>query len=187
VVKWQVFSLLFIFVDGPSLEAVNTRCIYRRLKSSKSDPDNVSMCPILDFANHHPYRQNFVPAPTDADVWDVAPTKKLGDDFKFVAVDNGAIDAGSELFLMYGHHSNRTLFTEYGFVNRFEENSEDDSPPVETFGGEVDVQDVVEELMKSDLKRQADFLQRHLKEAGYWGYVWLQNDLWTRALYERMF
>ncbi|KAJ7155984.1 hypothetical protein C8R43DRAFT_1125888 [Mycena crocata] len=31
---------------------VNTRCIYHRLKSKRSHPDNLTLCPILDFANH---------------------------------------------------------------------------------------------------------------------------------------
>ena len=33
--------------------AVNTRSVYHWLKKEKSDPDNLSLCPILDLANHH--------------------------------------------------------------------------------------------------------------------------------------
>jgi hypothetical protein len=35
----------------PSLYAVNTRCLYHDLKFSDLS-DNITMCPLLDFANH---------------------------------------------------------------------------------------------------------------------------------------
>lgn len=139
---------------------VNTRCIYYRLKASKEDPDNLTLCPILDFANHTPNGLHMTPAPSEADIWDTAPVKPIGKGFKFLSPANGSIQEGKEVFLVYGAHPNRTLFVEYGFVNR-------SLGDVKFTDGEVDVQDVVESLILDH--KSGVLVKSILEDEGYWG------------------
>ena len=70
----------------------------------------------------------------------------------------------NELYLTYGAHPNKTLFIEYGFVNRF-------SGVVLGHGdlqGEVDVQIIVERLFE-DREKLGDWMKRCLMDEGYWG------------------
>ncbi|KAJ7452444.1 hypothetical protein B0H11DRAFT_2073446, partial [Mycena galericulata] len=131
---------------------VNTRCIYHRLKGTRAHPDNLTLCPILDFANHNASGPCMTPRLSAAERANVAPIPKLGDPFTLLSPST-ATDPGQELYLTYGAHANRTLFVEYGFVIPC---ASDDAR------AEVDVQDIVEQLFE-DTKR--DMLQ----EAGYWG------------------
>ncbi|KAG1789836.1 uncharacterized protein HD556DRAFT_758690 [Suillus plorans] len=138
---------------------VNTRCIYYRLKASKEDPDNLTLCPILDFANHTPNRlHSMTPAPSEADIWDSAPVKQIG--FRFLSPADASVQEGEEIFLAYGAHPNRTLFVEYGFVNESLGN-------VEITDGEVDVQDVVDSLILDH--KSGVFVKSVLEDEGYWG------------------
>jgi len=146
---------------------VNTRCIYHRLKASRSDPDNITLCPILDFANHNPILPHALPSPSDAGIWNTAPRSKLGDDFTLMSPANSNIEQGQELYLCYGAHANRTLFVEYGFVNEFSARILSRGE----FHGEVDVQELVEHLFD---QREAigKWMRGTLENEGYWGY-WL--------------
>ncbi|KAG1875332.1 hypothetical protein C8R48DRAFT_592360 [Suillus tomentosus] len=138
---------------------VNTRCIYYRLKASKEDPDNLTLCPILDFANHTPNGlHSMTPALSEADIWDSAPVKQIG--FRFLSPADASVQEGEEIFLAYGAHPNRTLFVEYGFVNESLGN-------VEIADGEVDVQDVVESLILDH--KSGVFVKSVLEDEGYWG------------------
>ncbi|KAG2368530.1 hypothetical protein BDR07DRAFT_1390874 [Suillus spraguei] len=139
---------------------VNTRCIYYRLKASKEDPDNLTLCPILDFANHTPNGLHMTPAPSEADIWDTAPVKPIGKGFRFLSPADASIQEGKEIFLAYGAHPNRTLFVEYGFVNN-------SLGEVEYTDGEVDVQDVVESLILDH--KSGVFVKSVLEDEGYWG------------------
>ncbi|EMD38538.1 hypothetical protein CERSUDRAFT_135411, partial [Gelatoporia subvermispora B] len=144
---------------------VNTRCIYYRIRpQSKSDPDNMTLCPILDFANHHWGRTQIVPV-IDSDIWAVPPGRKAGDDFQFLSTADGTIQEGQELYLQYGHHSNRTLMTEYGFVNRFTT----DAVASGQFSAEVDVQDIMEALFLRRGGSMNTLLRTILEDEGYWG------------------
>lgn len=139
---------------------VNTRCIYYRLKASKEDPDNLTLCPILDFANHTPNGPHMTPVPSEADIWDTAPVKPIGKGFRFLSPADVSVQEGKEIFLAYGAHPNRTLFVEYGFVNKsFGE--------VEITDGEVDVQDVMESLILDH--KSGVFVKSILEDEGYWG------------------
>lgn len=102
------------------------------------------------------------PVPSEADIWNTAPVKPIGKGFKFVSPADTSVQEGDEIFLTYGSHPNRTLFVEYGFVNK-------SSGEAETADGEVDVQDVVESLIL-DQKFGAS-VKSILKDEGYWGYV----------------
>ncbi|KAJ7285853.1 hypothetical protein C8J57DRAFT_1286003 [Mycena rebaudengoi] len=133
---------------------VNTRCIYHRLKSSRSHPDNLTLCPILDFANHTVDGPCMIPRISDAEKNNAAPLSRLGDPLTLLSPGAGA-SRGQEMYLTYGAHSNKTLFVEYGFV---------------TTGtcGEVDVQDLVERLFK-DKGQEGNIKKEILEESGYWG------------------
>ncbi|KAF8844979.1 SET domain-containing protein [Paxillus ammoniavirescens] len=140
---------------------VNTRCIYYRLKPLKMDPDNLTMCPILDFANHTPLRPQMTLVPSKADVWNAAPVKSIGDGLKFISAEAAMIQEGDEIHLTYGSHSNKTLFVEYGFVNACHEYESH-------LSGEVDVEDVVDELVFQDLPL-GELIKDVLVAEGYWG------------------
>lgn len=142
---------------------VNTRCIYYRLKHAKTDPDNLTMCPILDFANHTPDQAHMTLLPTNSGVWNAAPVNSIGDGLKFVSSNNMKIEENDEVLLTYGLHSNKTLFVEYGFVNVFSNNGPSPS-------GEVDVQDLVEKYIFVDI-RLGEAVRIILVDEGYWGWV----------------
>lgn len=140
---------------------VNTRCIHYRLKHAKTDPDNLTMCPILDFANHTPGQANMIPISSNAEIWNAAPVNSIGDGLKFISPDNVKIEENDEILLTYGLHSNKTLFVEYGFLNPFSE-----SGPAPS--GEVDVQDLVEEHVLTDV-RLGEAVKVALIAERYWG------------------
>ncbi|KAG0707784.1 hypothetical protein DFH29DRAFT_597776 [Suillus ampliporus] len=139
---------------------VNTRCIFYRLKSSKEDPDNLTLCPILDFANHTSIGSHMTLVPSEADIWDTAPVKSIGKGFRFLSPADASLQEGEEVFLTYGGHPNRTLFVEYGFVNK-------SLGEAEIVDGEVDVQDVVESLILDH--KSGAFVKSVLEDEGYWG------------------
>ena len=119
----------------------------------------MTLCPILDFANHTSISAQIIPQVSDAEIWDIAPRPKLGDDFTLLPSSNTVIQKGEEICLNYGAHPKRTLFVEYGFIEEFSGSSSN---------GEVDVQDVIEELFK---RRGAlgESMKAILEEEGYWG------------------
>ena len=79
-------------------------------------------------------------------------------DFIFLSPDR-PVESGEELFLKYGNHSNRTLFTEYGFVDETADASE----------GEVDISDCVDVILAG--KPAQKRLRTLLDEEGYIGSV----------------
>lgn len=94
-----------------------------------------------------------IPVPSEADIWDTAPVKPIGKGFKFLSPADVSVQEGKEIFLAYGAHPNRTLFVEYGFVNKSL--------------GEVDVQDVMESLILDH--KSGVFVKSILEDEGYWG------------------
>ena len=66
---------------------------------------------------------------------------------------------GDEVYLRYGPHSNITLFTEYGFVDRDSKN-----------GGQADVQDILETLFRHK-GTTGEIMKATLESANYWGYA----------------
>ncbi|KAL0946918.1 hypothetical protein HGRIS_013079 [Hohenbuehelia grisea] len=144
---------------------VNTRCIYRQLKASRSHPDNLTLCPILDFANHtSDFSSSISPVSSLTDIWQAPSKSPAGDDFTFISSSKFSYPEGAELFLNYGAHSNRTLFVEYGFINR----ATLDEILEGSFSGEVDVEDILQPMFTSigDAGREARMI---LDEEGYWG------------------
>jgi len=138
---------------------VNTRCVYHRLKSLPSDRDNLTLCPILDFANHTRASPHLLLEPSE--IWNATPRSKPGDNLTLVSSHDIVIKEGEELCLKYGFHSNRTLFVEYGFVNE---------PFHSKCEGEVDVQDIVEQLFEGK-GIIGSRLKGILTAEGYWGCV----------------
>lgn len=148
---------------------VNTRCIYYRIKESRKDEANVTLCPILDFANHDWYISHIQPV-SDSDVWSTRPKVKGGFQFlanKFIT----EMKIGKEICLRYGGHSNQNLFIEYGFVNAVT-NEEMKSG---TYPAEVDVQLIMVDLIEGR-KAIGPWIQKILENEGYWGCV--RRNLW---------
>jgi len=139
---------------------VNTRCIHYRIDPSLSSPKNMTLCPVLDFANHTPRHSDIVPVLRSSE-----HSYALGGDYVFKASPEHKLLGGSEIFLCYGGHANRTLFTEYGFVNKWEEGTVENGP----FDGEVDVQDLVEGILRQADPATAGQTKQVLEEEGYWG------------------
>ncbi|CAK5277701.1 unnamed protein product [Mycena citricolor] len=155
-----VLSSKHPIVDSESFEGtlksdflwVNTRCVYHRLKKTRADPDNFTLCPILDFANHTVSGPTARPRLTEAERNDAAPIAKLGEALTLLSPTT-PICAGEQMYLTYGPHSNRRLFVEYGFVIPC-------SPGDPR--AEVDVDDLVEPLFNDEKKRV-------LQDVEYWG------------------
>lgn len=141
---------------------MNTRCIYYPVRQLASDKDNMTLCPILDFANHDEKCSQLMPV-LDPKVRAPGSRKSCGD-YSFVSCADKSIERDQELFLRYGGHPNRTLFVEYGFVNR-------SAPEAFTSGeerGEIDVQDVIEQLFSES--SLGLLIKETLENEGYWGY-----------------
>jgi ribosomal lysine N-methyltransferase 2 len=121
---------------------VNTRCVYHRVSPSPSHPDNLTLCPLLDLANHtsSPAHASRTPIPT------------------FYSPSTSQLNKGDEVYLRYGPHSNITLFAEYGFV---EENPSN--------GGQLDVSDILELLFHKKGPLGA-WMKTSLEATNYWGY-----------------
>jgi hypothetical protein len=51
VAQWSGFSFLRSRAAHESIAIVNTRCLYHDLGFTQPG-DNITMCPLLDFANH---------------------------------------------------------------------------------------------------------------------------------------
>ena len=152
---------------------VNTRSIYYPIQGEDPEKDCLTLCPILDFANHNEAPSHITPAVETA-LRSPGSHASAGD-FIFTSCIDTIVEAGQQLYLRYGGHSNRTLFAEYGFVNQFGP----EAIPRGDFRGEVDVQDIVEECIRTlkpryGGRREASAYQRWvmdtLEEEGYWGY-----------------
>ncbi|KAK7054916.1 hypothetical protein VNI00_003379 [Paramarasmius palmivorus] len=133
---------------------VNTRCIFHHLKKTRSDPDNLSLVPILDFANHSSILPSMMPSAASAH------TKPqhggIGSFTLFGPADVGT-KANEELFLRYGAHCNRVLFIEYGFI----------LPEAEQPSREIEVDDLVEILFR-DRGDAGTWAKEVLDENNYW-------------------
>ncbi|KAF9053657.1 hypothetical protein BDZ89DRAFT_1153374, partial [Hymenopellis radicata] len=132
---------------------VNTRGIYLRLKSKQSDPDNLTLCPILDMANHSSHLPHMSPHSSKAHG---GPSQRQ---MSFISPSEVHLASDREVFLKYGSHGNRLLFTEYGFAIPISSESISDGE----MDAEVDVSDVIEELLDSS------FLKSVLEAENYWG------------------
>lgn len=188
LVKWYVASCPPFF---PSFEAkihfihfirlVNTRCIYYQIDRSASSPSNVTLCPILDFANHIPFNTELVPIlpsgnPTHFRTPTISlsgsrpiPKGKIGGDYAFTSSGYLELEEDQEIHLCYGAHPNRKLFVEYGFVNLFPQGSIVDGMDTANRNGEVEVDDLVSALFE-ERGSVGEWMREVLEEEGYWGY-----------------
>ncbi|KAF9792401.1 hypothetical protein BJ322DRAFT_1151116 [Thelephora terrestris] len=142
--------------------SVNTRCIYYRIKETRSDEANVTLCPILDFANHGWHHSDIHPV-SNTETSNTRP--KARDEFQFLATEHiSKVEIGKEIYLRYGGHSNQSLFVEYGFVNAVS-NQEMESG---TYPAEVDVQTIVTGLFEGQ-GAVGSWMQTVLQNEGYWG------------------
>ncbi|TFY82088.1 hypothetical protein EWM64_g1923 [Hericium alpestre] len=129
---------------------------------TKSRGDNLSLCPVFDFANHAWTAPNMDPVNLESEGGRWRDPRGSRGELVCVSTMEGAKD--EELFITYGAHANRTLFVEYGFINDVGE--DDISSGV--YPGEVDVHDVMEELIESCAV--ASWIKSTLEDEGYWGY-----------------
>ncbi|KAJ7774643.1 hypothetical protein DFH07DRAFT_952355 [Mycena maculata] len=137
---------------------VNTRCVYHRLKRTRADADNFTLCPILDFANHIATGPCMTPRTSPSELANAPPIPRLGDPLTLLS-PRTPVGPGEELYLTYGAHPNRTLFVEYGFVVPC---GEDDAR------AQVDVQDLVDQLFAA-MGEDGKMKREMLRDAGYWG------------------
>ncbi|KAI0054054.1 SET domain-containing protein [Auriscalpium vulgare] len=139
---------------------VNTRCVYADLGLSRSD--NLSMCPVFDFANHAWTDATMTPARRSHSTWR-DPSTSRESSFTCIAA-NVAIPKAQEVHLTYGGHPNRTLFVEYGFVTAISE----ETLASGVYPGEVDAQHTIEGWFR-DRGHHGVWMQQLLEQEGYWG------------------
>ncbi|KAJ3752470.1 SET domain-containing protein [Lentinula raphanica] len=136
---------------------VNTRCVYYQVKNPSSHPDNITLCPILDFANHSSH------LPCMESPFSGKPNLRpdLYRDFPLISPSQTSVDTDTELYLKYGAHCNRVLFVEYGFVLPI------DSIPETHRALEVNVDDIVDALLV-DKGETGSWLKEILTLENYW-------------------
>ncbi len=162
--KWSLLRYVLALPPSHVYFSVNTRCIFYRIRANRADPDNFTLCPVLDFANHSDGRTQIFPA-IDSEVWG-AVVKKPSKYFVFSGPSQDAIARGQELYLQYGAHPNSFLFSEYGFVNGVPEGAIKDG----AYAGQVDVQELVEALF-AEQGSLGTRMKSALEDEGYWRYV----------------
>jgi hypothetical protein len=145
---------------------VNTRCLYDDLGLDKDD--NMSLCPVFDFANHAWMQPTMEPlGASGSTIWQAgrrcSPGGGSNSDLVCVSCDTG-VGRDQEVTLKYGWHPNRTLFVEYGFASTI--TSEELMSGM--YPGEVNVQDIVTRMMDCRGETGA-FVKRTLDAEGYWG------------------
>ncbi|KAH6918599.1 hypothetical protein BKA70DRAFT_1457475, partial [Coprinopsis sp. MPI-PUGE-AT-0042] len=144
---------------------VNTRCIHYRVRADQSHEDNLTLCPILDFANHSDLLPTTWPRAGKCELWNIAPRPGKGDNFVLLSPSTSMSREGDELFLRYGSHTNQFLFAEYGFVNP--------APPASTSAGDgtygsINISPDIEDLFhaRGCVGRR---MKAVLEDEGYWG------------------
>lgn len=145
------------------MSPVNTRCLYYRLEQSVSSKNNVTMCPIVDFANHTNHSNHMSPKELLA-TRAKAPSKVSGLDFVLISPSSTATKQDDELFLKYGSHCNQTLFVEYGFVSEI-------SAELLLHGdaiGQISIQTELVDLFESRGELGA-WMKDVLQTESYWG------------------
>ncbi|KAJ3744654.1 hypothetical protein DFH05DRAFT_1490268 [Lentinula detonsa] len=136
---------------------VNTRCVYYQVKSPPANPDNITLCPILDFANHSSHLPCMSP-PLPGETY-LRPN--MYRNFSLLSPSESSVDADSELHLKYGAHCNRVLFVEYGFVLSM------DSIPEDQRALEVNVDGIVEAFFDEKGETGA-WMKGVLSSENYW-------------------
>ena len=143
---------------------VNTRCIYYRIKETQTDEANVTLCPILDFANHD-WRHSHIRPVSGPDIRDARPKAKHA--FRFIATEHIAeVAVDHEVCLRYGGHSNQNLFVEYGFVNAVSDGEMESG----IYPAEADVETIVVGLFEGR-GTIGSWMKTILEDEGYWGCV----------------
>ncbi|KAL8784558.1 MAG: hypothetical protein Q9213_003906 [Squamulea squamosa] len=119
---------------------VNTRTLYFEMPNLKPLPhrdDRIVMCPFVDLFNHNDTGYG--------------PTG-------YIVVSDKAYDAGDEVYVSYGKHTNDFLLVEYGFVL---DNNRWDATPIDHC--------LMPHLLGTPVERQ-------LQQAGYLGNYSLSSD-----------
>lgn len=141
---------------------VNTRCIFYQIRETLVDEANVTLCPILDFANHDWHHSHIQPV-CRSDARDTRLKPKCA--FQFLATEHiASVGVGEEVCLRYGGHSNQSLFVEYGFVNVIPSEKMESG----VYPAEVDVQAIVTSLFETR-GVLGSWLRKTIENEGYWG------------------
>ena len=75
-----------------------------------------------------------------------------------------SVEEDQEMYLIYGSHPNKRLFVEYGFIVHFSAEALCSG----RFFGEVDVQDLVENIFQQR-GEIGEWMKGMLVKEGYWG------------------
>jgi hypothetical protein len=128
----------------------NTRCIYHPITKVPSPPYDLTLCPIVDLANH-------TVDPLQTCELTRFPIGDRNPEYLTFLSPSVPLKQGDQLFLRYGPHSNEVLFTEYGFVAVWPDEE-----------GEISVDDIVEALFLRD-EVSGDWKKSSLENWNYWG------------------
>ncbi|KDQ14019.1 hypothetical protein BOTBODRAFT_33134 [Botryobasidium botryosum FD-172 SS1] len=147
---------------------VNTRCISFPISSTPDRENDLTLCPVIDLANHTADPQKscalaLLSSPTELG--------EHGDIIKFIEVESppSPMKKGDQLYLRYGPHSNATLFAEYGFVlSKFTcaDGTGGDDPDVHQNYGQVVLDDIIEDMFETSGR---SWMKEMLQEWNYWG------------------
>ena len=99
---------------------MNTRCLFYCIFDGKYPLSNLTLCPIIEFANHTesqkvPRLEVEVQSEDFFDREGIAI--ETSDDMVFLSPPDRMLEKDEEVYLKYGNHSKSLLFTEYGFVD----------------------------------------------------------------------
>ncbi|KAK7206929.1 hypothetical protein BZA70DRAFT_309721 [Myxozyma melibiosi] len=95
---------------------VNSRCLFYKMAEARTTNDCMTLAPLIDFVNHSEEEENCaIGVYADAK----ASVRK-----RFGLWAKRRYEAGEEIFLCYGPHSNGFLLCEYGFMLERNRNSE---------------------------------------------------------------
>jgi len=142
---------------------VNTRSLYLRLFNRDLPLSNLTLCPLIDFANHTTSADTHLGAFPQIHLVNEARPSNLNKflapgaahDMVFMSPPDRELNEGEEVFLRYGGHCNRTLFVEYGFVDEHGDPS----------FAEVNVDDLMDAMFRNSGEFEA--CRDVLKREGY--------------------
>lgn len=127
---------------------VNTRCLFYPIKDAKKE-SQLSLCPYLDLLNHTS------PTPNTDNLFNSLPKPEIPmkeGGYELLNNSDRIIEPDTEIYFMYGPHSDEFLLAEYGFGLGWQKNA----------FTEVNVSEEVTHLIKEDWKRE------ELEQSGLW-------------------
>lgn len=129
----------------------NSRCLYMKLPKefNKTEEDNFTMVPLVDFLNHDIEEECRVNASTH-------------EGFQVFGGPVG-YKAGDQIYLSYGPHSNEFLLCEYGFIM---------GQDIKNKWNSIDITPQILSILKNSPAKE-----KFLKENGYWGDYFINTEV----------